>query len=228
VSGNFAPVIVTGDKKARGTMQLIVRNDGNAAFNGHVVVSVLASPDARADAGDVAVVQSDKRLKLKPGQGKSVKLKASMAAVPAGSYTLLGAATVDNLTSFAVGQSMDVQAPFVHLASGGTATPPGKPVTAGRKVMLSAPLRNAGNVATTRTPATYTLVFSTDGTDTVYQATATGRISLKPGQSKPQKVRFVLPGDAVAAGVYTLVLKVAAELNDANGEVVGLMPVTVV
>jgi hypothetical protein len=188
-------------------------------------MAVLASQDAVADGGDVAVVQIDKRLKLKVGQTKTVKLKASLAAVPQGSYTLLGTATATNLTSFAAGPALQVQAAVVHLVSGGTATPPKKPITAARKTTIAVPLRNDGNVATTKTPATYTLEFSTDGgSSSVFQMTSTGKISLKPGQSKPQKVSFVLPAGSVAAGTYSLVLK----LDDTNGQVVDIVPVTVV
>jgi hypothetical protein len=211
-------------------LSVTVRNDTNAAFNGPVTVAILASTDATADAGDVALAQSDKRLKLKPGQTKVLKFKPSMASLPQGTYTLLGAATVDNLTSAATGPALNVQAAFVHLVSGGTATPPKKPITAGKKTTIAVPLRNDGNVATTKTPATYTLAFTTDGaggTATLFQMTVTGKVSLKAGQTKPQKVSFAVPAGSLAAGTYGLAIKLSAELNDTNGQPLVAVPVTV-
>jgi hypothetical protein len=228
-ASKFPTAVVTGDKKAKGALSVTVRNDTTAVFNRPVTVSVLASTDATADAGDVSLARSDKRLKLKPGQAKVLKFKTSMASLPAGAYTLLGAATVDNLTSAAAGPSLSVQSAFVHFVSGGTATPPKKPITAEKKATLSVPLRNDGNVATTKTPATYTLIFSTTSTEAgaLYQTTTTGKIGLKPQQSKPQKVSFTVPaGASLAAGSYNVILKVSAESNDANDSVVATIPVT--
>ena len=211
-------------------MLVVVRNAGGSDFNGAVTVSVLASQDAAADTGDIALAHSDKRLKLKAGQSKTVKMKASLASVPAGNYTLLGTATANNLTSFVAGPSVNVQAAFVHLVSGGAATPPKKPIVAGKKATLSVPLRNDGNVATTKTPATYTLIFSSDGTEAgaVYQTTSSGKLSLKPGAAKAQKVNVVVPAGSLAAGTYTVIMKVSAELNDTNGQILTAIPATAV
>jgi len=93
------------------------------------------------------------------------------------------------------------------------------------------PLRNDGNTPTTKTPATFTLVFSSNGTEagTVYQTTATSRIALKAHQSKPQKLTFTIPASAsLPAGTYTLILKLNAELNDTNGQVITTLPASVV
>ena len=47
-------------------------------------------------------------------------------------------------------------------------------ITSGKKASLAIPLRNDGNVPTTKSPATYTLIVSTDGTEAgaVFQTTA--------------------------------------------------------
>jgi hypothetical protein len=212
-------------------MSVTVRNAGSSDFDGQVTVAVLLSNDAVADVGDVALAQAAKHLKLKPGQSKVVKFKMSLATLPAGSFTLLGAATANNLTSAAAGPTMNVQAPVVHLVSGGSASAPTKPITRGKPARLSVPLRNDGNAATTKTPATYTLILSTNDTEAgaVAQTTTTGRLNLKPGASKQQKVRFTLPASSGsgAAGSFTVLVKVNAELNDTNGEVVASIPVTV-
>jgi hypothetical protein len=210
-------------------MAVMVRNDSGVAFNGPVNVAVLASRDAIADVGDVTVVQSAKSLKLKVGQSKVVKLKLPLASISAGAYQLLGIATMNDLTSSAAGPAMSVQTPVVHLVGAGSA-PPGKPIVGGKKTTLAVPLRNDGNVSTTKTPATYTLIVSSDGTEAggVYQTTATGKISLRPGQAKPQKVRLTFPAGTFAAGAYTIVVKVDAPLNDTNGQIVTTLPVTFV
>ena len=92
------------------------------------------------------------------------------------------------------------------------------------------PLRNDGNVPTTKTPATYTLIVSTDGTEAgaVFTTTAVGKLALKPATAKPQKLSLTFPAGSVAPGTYTLIVKVNAELNDANDSVVATIPVTFV
>jgi hypothetical protein len=222
--------MVGGDKKAKGAVSVTVRNSASTNFDGPVTVSVLLSDDAIADVGDVAIAQTARPMKLKAGRSKALKFKMSLATLPAGSFTLLGAATASNLTSAAAGPSLTVQTPVVHLVSGGPATAPAKPITRGKPATLAVPLRNDGNTATTKTPATYTLILSTDGTEAgaVTQTTTTRRINLKPGASKPQKIRFSLPAGSGSAGSFTMLVKVSAELNETNGNVVASIPVTVV
>jgi hypothetical protein len=229
VVGKIPAVVIHGDAKAKGAVAVTVRNDSGSDFNGPVAVSVFASQDAIADVADVAVAQSAKPLKLKVGQTKAVKFKLALANLPEGSFTLIGAATVDNLTSSANGPSLSVQAPFVHLVNGGAA-PAVKPITGGKKASLAVPLRNDGNVPTTKSPAAYTLIVSTDGTEAgaVFQTTAAGKLALKPATAKPQKLSLTFPAGSVLPGSYTLIVKVNAELNDTNDQIVTTLPVTFV
>jgi hypothetical protein len=229
VVGVVPSVIIGGNTKAKGALAVTVRNDSGSDFNGPVTVTVLASQDAIADVADVSVAQSAKPLKLKVGQTKAVKFKLALATLPEGSYTFIGAATVDNLTSSADGPSLSVQAPVVHLTNGGAA-PAVKPIAGGKKASLAVPLRNDGNVPTTKSPATYTLIVSTDGTEAgaVFQTTAVGKLALKPATAKPQKLSLTFPAGSVPPGSYTLIVKVNAELNDTNDQVVTTLPVTFV
>ena len=222
-------MILTGDAKAKGAVAVTVRNDSGSDFNGPVTVSVLASQDAIADVADVAIATSAKPLKLKAGQTKAVKFKLALATLPQGSYTLIGAATVDNLTSSANGPSLSVQPAVVHLVNGGAA-PAAKPITGGKKAALAVPLRNDGNVATTTSLATYTLIVSTDGTEAgaVFTTTAIGKLALKAATAKPQKLSVTFPAGSVPPGSYTLIVKVSADLNDTNDQVVTTLPVTFV
>jgi hypothetical protein len=228
VAGKVPGAVIGGDKKGKGSLAVTVRNDSGADFNGPVTVAVLASTDAVADAGDTTLASSAKPLKLKAGQSKAVKLSVLLMNLPQGQYTLLGSATAGGLTASAAGPAVSVAPPFVHLVNGGPAAPP-KPITPGKKASLSIPLRNDGNVATSKTPATYTLLLSPDGTESnvAFQTTATGKLALKPGTAKPQKLAVTFPAGAFASGTYTLIVKVNAELNDANGQTVALIPVTV-
>jgi hypothetical protein len=227
--GKVPTVVITGNARAKGALAVTVRNDSGSDFNGPVNVSVLASQDGIADVADVAVVQSAKPLKLKAGQSKAVKFKLSLATLPQGAYTLIGAATVDNLTSTANGPAMAVQQAVVHLVNGGAA-PAVKPITGGKRAALAVPLRNDGNVPTTKAPATYTLIVSTDGTEAsaIFQTTAVGKLALKPATAKPQKLSVTFPAGSVAPGTYTLIVKVNAELNDTNDQIVSTLPVTFV
>jgi hypothetical protein len=219
-------VVAQGDRKSRGALTVVVRNDSGGTVKAPVSVAVLASSDAIADVGDLAVAQASKPLKLKAGESKAVKLKLPLTTVPVGTYQLLGVATVDNLTSSATGPAMRVEAPVVHLVGAGSGTL--KPIHAGKKASLSIPLRNDGNVATSKSPATYTLIVSADGTEAggVYQTSASGRIGLKPSQTKPQKVSIAVPAGAIPAGSYTVLVKVNAESNDTNNQLLAALPVT--
>jgi hypothetical protein len=226
VVGKVPAVVIHGDKKLKASLSVTVRNDG-VAFSSRLKVAVLASRDAIADVDDITIAQSSKPIKFKIGQTKAVKLKLPLATVPVGAYQLLGIATAEDLTSSAAGPAVNVEAPVVHLVSSGSA-PPGKPIHAGKNAALSIPLRNDGNVKTTKAPATYTLILSTDGAETgsVYQTTATGRISLKPGQARSQKVNVALPA-GTASGTYTVLVMLTTELNDTNGQVLAALPATI-
>lgn len=228
VTGTVPAHVVSGDAKAIGRVVVTLRNDASTAFDGRVAVTLLASDNAVAH----VVARSNKplELRLEPGQAKRVKFNVPLASLRPGSYTLLGAATANGLTSSANGPSLAVAAPAVRLVGAGAPATPAKPLAAGRTASLAVLLRNEGNVATTRAPATYTILFSTDGaaTSPVYQTTATAKLNLKPGASRPQNVRFAVPaGSALPAGAYTVTVKVSAELNDTNGTVLVSIPVTV-
>lgn len=221
--------VIGGNAKAKASLAVIVRNDSGIGFTGMVDVAVVASTDGVLDAGDVALAHSDKPLKLKVAQSKAVKLRVSLASLPAGQYTLLGSATTANLTASTAGPAVSVETPFVHLIGTGAVTP-ATVLTPGRRTTLPVPLRNDGNVATSNVPATFTLIFSTDDTEAggVYTMTLAGKVSLKPGVAKPQKLATTIPAGSVAAGMYVLLVKLSADLNDTNGQIVAQIPATVV
>jgi hypothetical protein len=201
-----------------------------------VPVAVHASSAAVLDAGDSHLAAVTKVLKLRAGAtGKPVKVKVPLGSMPAGPQTLLVTATADNLAAAAAmpGPTVTVEAARVNLVGlpgDGGAAGLGKALAPGRRATLAVPLRNTGNVATAKAPVTYTLVFTTDGTDAgrVFEMTSVGNVSLKPGDAKPQKLGVTLPPvGGPSAGTYTLLVRLSAPLNETNGQTVALMPVTI-
>jgi hypothetical protein len=229
---NLPATAVTGQKAKQGILGFTIRNDTGAAFAGPVTLTVHASGDAVLDGGDAQVATLTKTLKLGVGAtGKPVNVKVRVSDLPAGQQVLLATATANQLQSTMAGPTVDVQAARVSIAGPSTPVQVVKPLTLGKRATLAVPLQNTGNVATTKTPATYTLQFTTDGTEAgeVFETTASGKLSLKPNAGlKPQKVSLTLPATGtLPAGSYTVLVRLNAELNDTNGDVVARLLVTV-
>lgn len=230
VTGRVPTVVVAGDRRARGAVAFAIANNTEAAFAGPVTFAAFASDDTRQDASDVQLVAVTRNLKLKAGASRTMRLKFQFPqTIPAGEKNVLVTAAADGTLDMAVGPAVSVQAPFVRLTGLPAAAPAARPLAFGRPARFAVPLQNDGNVPTTKTPATYTLVVSRDETaaDELFQTTATGRISLKPGASKPQRLSATFPPGAFAAGSYTLLVRLSAELNQTNGETVALIPFTI-
>jgi len=90
LTGSLGVVTVAGvgaKRQARATLSL--QNLGNSAYSGPVTVSLLASADATADAGDAVLATLPKSLKLKAGGRKALKLRAALGSLAAGSYHLV-------------------------------------------------------------------------------------------------------------------------------------------
>jgi hypothetical protein len=235
VSAKVPAVVIAGDRKARGAVAFTVTNASTATpFAAPVTFSVAASSDSLPGPADTPLITVTRNVKLKAGASKVVKLKVVFPPnTPEGNKTLLVSAVVNGARDDVAGPTISVQEPFV-LLTGLPSTPQapfGRPVTYDRPVSFSVPLQNAGNVPTSKTPATYDLIVSNDGTEAgkVFQTQAVGRISLKAGTSKPQKLTVTFPGRATfPQGTYTLIVKLAsAALNQTNGQPVALIPFTI-
>jgi hypothetical protein len=212
----------------------VTNASSTTAFAGPVTFAAAASADNLPGPADTPLATVSRNVKLKAGASKTIKLKVVFPAdLSEGTKTLLVSATANGLRANAVGPTVSVQEPFVLITglASSSPSPLARPATFGKPVKLSAPLQNAGNVPSSKTPATYTLIVSTDGTGAgkVFETGATGRISLKPGSSKPQKLAVTFPAGAFAPGTYTLIVRLAnAELNQTNGQTVALMPFAIV
>jgi hypothetical protein len=68
---------------------------------------------------------------------------------------------------------------------------------------------------------------SADASNQVFTATALGKIRLKAGATKPQKLTVTFPPGSFAAGSYTLLVRLTAELNDTNGQTVAVIPFSI-
>jgi hypothetical protein len=237
VSGGLPPVVVAGTKTARGRVSVIVSNNHFTNFAGPVTISVAAaptgvSPSAASDVAEMTpLLTTTKTLKLKPHAQKVVKLKLAVpASVPEGDKALqVSVTTSDGRTDTIAGQAFRVVPPVVQLV-GSPATVPAGLLTFGKAARLRVPLRNDGNVQTTRTPVTYQLLVSssaTDATTPLFSTTATGKLAIKPGATKQVPVRVTIPAGAFAAGNYFLHVRVDAALNATNGESVVVMPFSI-
>jgi hypothetical protein len=218
--------IVQGDPKARGMLNVTVRNDTAADFRGPVVVTVHASSDATLDSSDTSLASLTKTLRLKPGQARPVAMKVPLAAAPTGDMTLLTAATANGVSATASGPAVEVREPFVRLVGAGAAPPP-KPLSFDRPARFSLNLRNDGNVAVPGSPpATYSLAVTTMGGATAFSTSVQGTVRLNAGQSRRQAFTVTFPRQ-FDPGSYSLVVNLDAPLNETNGQTAATIPFTI-
>lgn len=230
------PAAVLGGAVARVSVR--VTNAGNEAFRGEVPLQVLASADATADDADALLLQAFPRLKLKPGQAKTVKLKVPFS-VGTGAYTVFarvdpsgttGDLSLANNTA-AAAAGVTVADPFVDLV-GAIPTVPAA-AAPGQKVRVNLVVTNNGNV-TASGRASLALTASADqapdSLDAVLAA-VTKKLKIAPGRSKAIGLKFRLPVD-LAAGTYNVLGLVNTgggiiETDDTNNVAVGPTQITV-
>jgi hypothetical protein len=216
---SLPPAVVGGmrAKKARATVA--VTNTAAEVLSGRVAIRLFLSADTSLDAGDAPVMSSVRRLKLKPGQTKSLRMNIrAFPAVPDGDYHLMAQVADPAGGGGAIVASgapvLTVAAPFVDLTGsisrgivGGTVRPAGE-------TSATLLVQNAGNFAA-RGPASVALFASADTTldsnDDAPLVTRALRLNLKPGAARAYRLRFALPAN-LAAGSYYL----AASVDSAN------------
>jgi hypothetical protein len=207
------PAAVIAGQKARATPVVTVTNEGESRANTAVTVTLFLSPDPTLDPADAQLGAVTKRLRLKPGQGKPVKVKLGpFPAVADGAYHILAQVTEPGGGSAvaAAEATVAVAAPFVDLA-GAFASPPLAALKRGEKATVLVNVTNAGN-ADARGRVEVTLALSADaaaGGDDRVAARVTKKVKLKPGAGKTLKLRLAPPED-LAAGNYYLVTAVDA------------------
>lgn len=218
LTGKLPAAAVAGTKN-KGAVTVLIKNTGTTAATGSIVINLYASPDQTLRGNAPKLTTVTKKVNLKPGKSIKVKLPAfTWAAGLDGTYVLIAQVNATNTVAetttadnFAVsGASVVVKAPFVDLANQWNGSLPA--IASGKKVTLSVPLKNNGNVAA---KGTVTFNVQAVAADTTLSAVATPAVpvNIAAGKSKNTKVSFTMP--TLAAGTYHLVVT-AAFPSDAN------------
>jgi hypothetical protein len=210
VRATLPPAVVAGAKVKGAKVSVLVTNNGTAALNGPVTVSLFASADDALDGADAAVAAPvTKRLKIAPGASKTVKLKVTtLPTVADGAYRLVAQTTADagvTVGADASDTTVNIAAPFVDLSGSFPTSPPSRPVRAGRTASIPLTISNAGNIPVT---GTIGVVFSAGldqdpGDGDVVLPAGTLRLKLKAASAKVFRVKVTVP-DTLAAGPYFL------------------------
>jgi uncharacterized delta-60 repeat protein len=79
-------------KGTRGSVTLLVRNDGNVPIKGNITGTVFASPDGTLDAGDTNLGTYSVRGSVKPGATRRLKVKFTPPTGLTGGFTLIATA----------------------------------------------------------------------------------------------------------------------------------------
>ena len=139
----------------------------------------------------------------------------------------------DNVEFTRAGPVVRVEQPIIRLNALPPGTP-GKPLAFGKAASLALPLQNTGNVMA-KGAVSIELLASRDGSanGAVSLGTATAKVGVKPGASKPTKFKLTLPPSLPdGAGVYFLLAKVTAigslgATNATDGTVIGSIQVSI-
>jgi uncharacterized membrane protein len=228
------PTAVVGGAKAKGVkVSVDVANTGTADLNDSVTISTFVSNDTTVDAGDTALgAPVVKKLKLKPGAHKAIKLKVTgFPSVPDGDYFVLAqtSAPSANTAASASATKVNIAAPFVDLS--GTLPPPAKTtLTAGKKAPVSLSLTNSGNVDATGTINVALSLRPTGGGADVPLPPVPVKLKLKAGTTKAVKLNAIAPLQ-IQVGSYILVATIdstnaIAESNEGNNDLLGDVALT--
>ncbi|HEX8914660.1 MAG TPA: hypothetical protein VF796_20080, partial [Humisphaera sp.] len=196
VSVAFAGAPASGIGGGKGSLKLVLTNDGGSTFAGPVTVTLYASTDGSVSTDDATVTTvSVSNLRLRAGASKSVKAKFLFpAGLADGSYTLIAsaAATASSTTPTQATTPVAIAAPRVDLS---TAFASDTPIVVGdgRSTTVRVTVANLGNVAATGS-ATLGIYGSADGAldgaDPLLATLHLNHLRLKPGQSKTLKVKL--------------------------------------
>jgi hypothetical protein len=230
------PAAVVGGAKAKGVkVSVDVANTGSADLNDSVTINTFVSTDATVDAGDAPLAAPlVKKLKLKPGAHKAIKLKVTgFPSVPDGDYFVLAQASAPSANAAASASStttVNIAAPFVDLA-GALPAPAKTTLTAGKKAPVSLSLTNAGNVDATGTINVALALRPAGGGEADVPLPAVPvKLKLKAGTTRPVKLNAVAPV-GTAAGTYFLVASIDStnaitESIEGNNDLLGDVPLT--
>ncbi|HEX8913905.1 MAG TPA: hypothetical protein VF796_16265 [Humisphaera sp.] len=215
------PAAVVGGQKAKASASVVVTNGGTGLLNGKVTVTLYASTDAAVDAGDAQLLTVTKKLKLKAGKAKTLKLKIkSFPAVADGAYFVVASvAGADGVTDantannvVASANQVTIAAPFVDLATAAGIAP--APVRAGKSTTLLLDVANAGNVTASGTATAQVTLTPAAGQPVTVNVPV--KLKLSPGMGKRYKLKLGFPEGTPAGDYSALVNLDASGLGDAN------------
>lgn len=202
------PTAAIAGEKTKASATVSVTNSGTGKLSGPVTIKLLASTDGTVDTSDTQITTITKKLTLKAGQTKQVKVKlGSFPAVASGDYFVVadvtggsGITETSTTNNQAASSSKVTIAPaFVDLSgmlsSAGTAK-------AGKKGTLPMEISNDGN-SEVKTTATVRLTITPQGGGTATTVDVPVKLNLKAGASKNLKLKYAVPS-SLAAGTYTV------------------------
>jgi len=206
------PDYVPYGQKIKGSIAVRVTNIGDFAYSGLTPVSVRLSAGDVPTTADPEVARIFKSLKLKPGHGKTVKVKLStLPAVPDGQYHLSVILDPENAISEKAEDNNAIEDAALHHVAppvvdvGGTYRSTPGTLLAGKKEKLSLSLGNSGNIALVAT-VNVRVVATTDasGAGGTELGVIPVRLKIKAASTKSYNLKFFVPPD-MAAGSYFLV-----------------------
>ena len=225
------PRLVGGQRAGRGRVQVVLRNEGTAPAAGPLSLSIHASPDGAVNPESDLLVGGlrRRRVKLAPGESKTLSLRVKVTPPQAGGdFLLLASATGTAVSTKNLAQGttpLRIEPPLVELA--GPPTLEG-PLRLGRKFSLTVPITNRGNV-TAEDPLDVEVRLSPDGTveSSVVLATLTARGTRIPaGATRRVRLDVALAADPVPALLpghsYTVIARVVG-----TGQVLTTIPLTI-
>ena len=114
--------LVGGQRPGRGRVQVVLRNEGTTPAAGPVDLTLHASPDGTVNPDSDLVVGRARRRKVKlaPGESKTISLRVKVTPPPAGGdFLLLASATGPAVSTKSLAQGVTplrIEAPLVELA----------------------------------------------------------------------------------------------------------------
>lgn len=212
-------MIVGGTKSATRKISVTVTNNSGEIQSSTFATTLFAAADRTRTPQDAMIGSTSKRLKLKPGQSKTIKVKVTFNAPPAdGDYNILAEGTFNSAPAgSAVGPSaIRLEQPRVTIDPGGVGSAV-QTFRSGAKTTLRIPIINRGNV-----PAKGRVVLEIaagpadsgqSGPAQVLLTLPRRSISLVAGTMKVLPVRFQFPA-TIPAGInpngFNLIIRVSS------------------
>ena len=226
LTGALPASVVGGEKQKIKPLPFTMTNAGTDLAAGVVTVRLVASTDDVIEPNDPVVAElPNQRLRLAPGKSRVVKFKVRSFALPEGDYRLIaivdaGGALSERLESnnaAPLAAPLHIDPPTVDIAIA-SPTLTGR-LAKGKRATVLVTARNDGNqMAKGIQPVRVRL--STDPSNpAAVSRTLDGtlKLSLKPGASKPARLKVTLPADLPPGSYFVVVeLLTGAPWTDAD------------